>query len=76
MVKYILRSQFKRNTDLLFLGHTACIVDHNMYIFGGFEEQANRFSCDVHCLNLETMTWSYVSFSNRFALRGIFAINH
>ncbi|XP_037024421.1 kelch domain-containing protein 3 [Bradysia coprophila] len=42
-------------------GHTACIVDHNMYIFGGFEEQANRFSCDVHCLNLETMTWSYLS---------------
>lgn len=39
-----------------------------MYIFGGFEEQANRFSCDVHCLNLETMTWSYVSPSNKKSL--------
>lgn len=41
-------------------GHSACIIDHNMYIFGGFEEQLNQFSCQVHCLNLETMTWSHI----------------
>lgn len=41
-------------------GHSACIVDHFMYIFGGFEENVDQFSCDVHCLNLLTMEWRYV----------------
>jgi N-acetylneuraminic acid mutarotase len=41
-------------------GHTACILDDNLYIFGGFEEVIDQFSCDVHCLNLKTMHWSYV----------------
>lgn len=64
MVGTILFDNFFSATLLIFfiIGHTACIVDHNMYIFGGFEELANRFSCDVHCLNLETMTWSFVRF--------------
>lgn len=41
-------------------GHSACLIGHCMYVFGGFEEEINQFSRDVHCLNLETMTWSYV----------------
>lgn len=41
-------------------GHSACIIDHFMYIFGGFEEEINQFSCDVHKLNLKTMHWTYV----------------
>lgn len=41
-------------------GHSACIVGNSMYIFGGFEEEINQFSCDVHCLNLETMEWAFV----------------
>lgn len=41
-------------------GHSACVVGHCMYVFGGFEEEINQFSRDVHCLNLETMTWSFV----------------
>lgn len=41
-------------------GHSSCVVDHFMYVFGGFEELINQFSRDVHCLNLETMTWSYI----------------
>lgn len=44
-------------------GHTACVVGDCMYVFGGFEEQINQFSRDVHCLNLETMTWTYVDTS-------------
>lgn len=41
-------------------GHSACIVDHYMYIFGGFEEEINQFSCDVHCLDLKTMHWTFI----------------
>lgn len=41
-------------------GHSACIVDHNMYIFGGFNEDLYRFPYQLHCLNLETMTWRYI----------------
>jgi N-acetylneuraminic acid mutarotase len=41
-------------------GHTACVLGDNMYIFGGFEEVIDQFSCDVHCLNLKTMHWKYV----------------
>ena len=41
-------------------GHSAAIVGNYMYIFGGFEESIDQFSCDVHCLNLETMDWSYI----------------
>lgn len=45
-------------------GHSACIYGQYMYIFGGFEEQINQFSCDVHCLNLETMVWNYIPTTN------------
>ena len=31
-----------------------------MYIFGGFEDETERFSQDVHCLHLTTMTWSQI----------------
>jgi N-acetylneuraminic acid mutarotase len=41
-------------------GHSACIVGHKMYIFGGFEENMDQFSCDVHCLDLKTMQWSFI----------------
>lgn len=41
-------------------GHSACIIDHYMYIFGGFEEEINQFSYDVHCLNLKNMNWKYI----------------
>ncbi|XP_071439603.1 kelch domain-containing protein 3 isoform X1 [Hetaerina americana] len=41
-------------------GHSACVIRHSMYIFGGFEEEIDRFSQDVHALDLETMEWRYV----------------
>lgn len=41
-------------------GHSACLIGQYMFIFGGFEEEINQFSCDVHCLNLENMTWKYL----------------
>uniref|UniRef100_A0A1B6DWJ7 Kelch domain-containing protein 3 n=2 Tax=Clastoptera arizonana TaxID=38151 RepID=A0A1B6DWJ7_9HEMI len=41
-------------------GHSACIINDCMYIFGGFEEDIDRFSQDVFALNLQTMYWTYV----------------
>lgn len=41
-------------------GHSACVIGHNMYIFGGYEEEEDRFSQDVHVLNLQSLTWSYI----------------
>lgn len=41
-------------------GHSASVIDNFMYIFGGFQEDIDQFSCDVHCLNFETMEWKYI----------------
>ena len=41
-------------------GHSACVINGCMYVFGGFEEEIDRFSQDVHVLNFRTMQWSYV----------------
>lgn len=41
-------------------GHSACIIDHHMYIFGGFGEEENQVFCDVHCLDLKTMHWTFI----------------
>lgn len=41
-------------------GHSACIINHCMYVFGGFEEEMDRFSQDVHALDFHTMRWSYI----------------
>ncbi len=41
-------------------GHSACIIDNAMYIFGGFEGRNQFIRQDVHKLDLESMEWSYV----------------
>ncbi|XP_069675101.1 kelch domain-containing protein 3 isoform X2 [Periplaneta americana] len=41
-------------------GHSACIINHCMFVFGGFEEEIDRFSQDVHALDLRTMRWTYI----------------
>jgi len=41
-------------------GHSACVINNRMYIFGGYEEDFDRFTQDVHALDFETMTWYYV----------------
>lgn len=41
-------------------GHSATIIGNSMYIFGGYEEEFERFSQDVFALNLDTMYWTYV----------------
>ena len=41
-------------------GHSACIIKHCMYVFGGYEEDIDQFSQDVHMLDLRTMEWRHL----------------
>ncbi|KAL3872612.1 hypothetical protein ACJMK2_035827 [Sinanodonta woodiana] len=41
-------------------GHSACVIDCKMYIFGGYEEEIDRFSDDIYMLDFRTFTWSFV----------------
>ncbi|KAK0412260.1 hypothetical protein QR680_006118 [Steinernema hermaphroditum] len=41
-------------------GHSAVVVDDNMYIFGGFEEEFQRFSNETYCYNFTTAQWSEI----------------
>lgn len=38
-------------------GHSACVIGDFMYIFGGYEENFERFGQDVYRLDLNTFTW-------------------
>jgi N-acetylneuraminic acid mutarotase len=42
-------------------GHTACNINNCMYIFGGYEEDTDRFSNDVYVLDLKSYVWKYVT---------------
>ncbi|CAH1792212.1 unnamed protein product [Owenia fusiformis] len=44
-------------------GHSACIIRHKMLIFGGYEEEMDKFSNDVHGLDLTSLTWEYYKVS-------------
>jgi len=39
-------------------GHSSCVIEGCMYIFGGYEETNYRFGLDVYRLNLKSMDWS------------------
>lgn len=41
-------------------GHSACICDNKMYIFGGFEDESDSFAKGVYMLNLDKMRWQYI----------------
>ena len=42
-------------------GHTAVVINNQMYIFGGYEELTERFSNDIYVLDLKTFVWKYLS---------------
>lgn len=46
-----------------FFPHFARVAVNWQCRLAGFEEEINQFSCDVHCLNLKTMHWSYIQTS-------------
>ncbi|XP_060844195.1 kelch domain-containing protein 3 [Rhopalosiphum padi] len=41
-------------------GHSACIIQNCMYIFGGFQEHPSLFASDLYMLNFHSMVWSIV----------------
>ena len=41
-------------------GHSSCVKDNCMYIFGGFVQKTKRFSNDVHEFNFSTLTWTLI----------------
>ena len=41
-------------------GHSACVINKKMYIFGGYEEELDRFSDDIHSFCFETNMWEFV----------------
>lgn len=41
-------------------GHSACVINDCMYIFGGFQEFPSHFSHGLYMLNLHNMMWSAV----------------
>lgn len=41
-------------------GHSATVVGDAMFIFGGFEDDTERFSQDVYRLCLKTWTWTLI----------------
>jgi len=44
-------------------GHSACVIKDTMLIFGGYEEDEDRFSNDVDSFCFLTMTWTLVTCS-------------
>lgn len=38
-------------------GHSACVIDKYMFVFGGYEDAIDRFAQDVFRLDLETFQW-------------------
>lgn len=38
-------------------GHSACVINNKMYIFGGYEEEIDRFSNQVQALDFASFTW-------------------
>ncbi|XP_052767382.1 kelch domain-containing protein 3-like [Mya arenaria] len=46
-------------------GHSACIINDKMYIFGGYEEQIDRFSDDIYSFEFATSTWTHIRTKGR-----------
>ncbi|CAF1026965.1 unnamed protein product [Adineta ricciae] len=38
-------------------GHSACVIDDRMYIFGGFEDSSQQFSDDLYCFDFNQSIW-------------------
>lgn len=41
-------------------GHSACVINDYMYIFGGFQDDTEKFGQTVHRLNLNILEWEEV----------------
>ena len=41
-------------------GHSACVINDSMYVFGGYEESHSRYGQEVYKLDLNEMVWYLV----------------
>ena len=41
-------------------GHSACVINDSMYVFGGYEESHSRYGQEVYRLDLNEMVWYLV----------------
>ncbi|XP_053612416.1 kelch domain-containing protein 3-like [Plodia interpunctella] len=41
-------------------GHSACVIKNKMFIFGGFEYLTDQYSQEVHCLDMDTLRWTFI----------------
>ena len=41
-------------------GHSACVIEDSMYVFGGYEESHSRYGQEVYKLDLKEMVWYLV----------------
>lgn len=46
-------------------GHSSCVINSKMYIFGGYEEELDQFSQDVYVLDFKTMIWHHIKAKGR-----------
>lgn len=41
-------------------GHSACVINNKMFVFGGYEEETDRFSNEIFALDFTTFSWSLI----------------
>lgn len=41
-------------------GHSACVINDRMYIFGGYQTNPSQLSQDLYMLNLHSMVWHII----------------
>jgi hypothetical protein len=42
-------------------GHSATVIRHSMYMFGGFVQKTKRFSNDIYEFNFLTSAWTLIA---------------
>ncbi|XP_029448645.1 kelch domain-containing protein 3 isoform X3 [Rhinatrema bivittatum] len=52
-------------------GHSACVLEKSMYVFGGYEQLADCFSNDIHKLDTSTMMWTLISAKMLLSFQGM-----
>ena len=41
-------------------GHSACVVNNSMFIFGGYVQRLKRFSNDLYEFNFKNLDWNLI----------------
>ena len=41
-------------------GHTACVINDSMYVFGGYVQRVKKFTNEIYEFNFKTSLWTLV----------------